>query len=138
MKSPVPVVMSYSGSSMPSGLTDTTRVFASDFRAIPWTVRLRVIAGSVRWKKRRRSFSPPRIRTTRSPFFSLRGCSTTVSKPSMSSDSCVQWMRTPSVFEMRSACRPHEPSASKMPARKPLRQAFVGCVGKRIADRMVS
>ena len=52
MKSPVPVVMSYIGISSPSGSIAETRSFASLLIATPSIDRLRVIAGSVVWKKR--------------------------------------------------------------------------------------
>ena len=61
MKSPVPVVMSYIGSSMPSGSIAATRSFASLFSATPSIDRFRVIAGSVAWKNRMTSLSPPRM-----------------------------------------------------------------------------
>ena len=63
MKSPVPVVMSYSGSSMPSGSMPTTFSLLWDLTARPSIERLRVIAGSVRWKKRSCCSRPPRMRT---------------------------------------------------------------------------
>ena len=44
MKSPVPVVMSYSGRSAPSGSTATTPSLAPHLIAVPAIERLRVIA----------------------------------------------------------------------------------------------
>ena len=67
MKSPVPVVMSYMGSSIPSGSIAATRSLASLLIATPSIDRFRVIAGSVVWKNRMTSFSPPRSRTYLSP-----------------------------------------------------------------------
>ena len=60
MKSPVPVVMSYIGNSIPSGSIAATRSFASLLIATPSIDRFRVIAGSVVWKNRMTSLSPPR------------------------------------------------------------------------------
>jgi hypothetical protein len=80
MKSPVPVVMSNSGSSSPSGSTETTPSRALDLNAVPSMVRLASIAGSTVWKNRSRSRSPP---TSRTHWGSLahRDFSTTNSKP---------------------------------------------------------
>ena len=68
MKSPVPVVMSYIGNSIPSGSIAATRSFASLLIATPSIDRFRVIAGSVVWKKRIVSFNPPRRRMYWRPF----------------------------------------------------------------------
>ena len=68
MKSPVPVVMSYIGSSRPRGSIEATRRFASLLIAMPSIDRFLVIAGSVVWKNRMTSLRPPRSRTTTSPF----------------------------------------------------------------------
>ncbi len=62
MKSPVPVVMSYMGTSMPSGLISVTCSSASLLSATPSIERFLVMAGSTVWKNRSTSLSPPRSR----------------------------------------------------------------------------
>ena len=68
MKSPVPVVMSYIGSSTPSGSIEATRRSPANLIARPSSERLRVIAGSTVWKNRSCSGVPPSSRTHRRPF----------------------------------------------------------------------
>ena len=70
-KSPVPVVMSYSGRSRSSGSTDTTFKVVFDLNASPSIERFREMAGSTVWKKRRRSLRPPRTRMYAKPLSCL-------------------------------------------------------------------
>ena len=99
--------------------------------------RLRVIAGSVRWKKRRRSRSPPRMRTVGDRSVAGRR-SVTASKPKLRRHGSIQSRIIGSVFAIRSMPRLQQPSASKMPARKPLRHSLVGASGQAISSRMRS
>ena len=62
MKSPVPVVMSYIGTSSPSGSIAVTRSLASLLMATSSIERFLVIAGSTVWKNLSASRSPPRNR----------------------------------------------------------------------------
>jgi hypothetical protein len=130
MKSPVPVVMSYIGSSMPRGSMAATRSFASLFSATPPIDRFRVIAGSVVWKNRMTSLRPPRSRTTTRPFGLVDGSSTWL-KPSTSSAAVVLLMISGLMFETRQMPLLWLPSASKMPARKPQCQSLSGASGQR-------
>jgi hypothetical protein len=62
MKSPVPVVMSYIGTSSPRDSIAATRSLASPLSATPSIERFLVIAGSTIWKNLSASRSPPRNR----------------------------------------------------------------------------
>ena len=70
------VVMSHIGISIPSGSIAATRSLASLLIATPSIDRFRAIAGSVVWKNRITSLSPPRSRTTTSPLGLPDGSST--------------------------------------------------------------
>ena len=90
------------GTSSPSGSTDTTPSGASLLIATPSIERLRVIAGSVVWKNRSASRSPPRSRMTRRPFARMPGSATTL-KPSAYMQAMVQPMIARSVLQIRRA-----------------------------------
>jgi hypothetical protein len=122
---------------MPSGSTLVTRVLASDFSAIPCIVRLRVMAGSVRWKKRSRSRRPPRRRTQQSPLV-LPVASSTSENPKCLRQAVVQSRIRRSVFEMRRAWPPQDPSPSKIPARNPFRHSSLGESGHAMSCTMRS
>ena len=64
---------------------------------MPSIERLRVIAGSVVWKNRSTSRSPPRSRMTRRPFARLAGSTTTLN-PSAYMQAMVQPMMARSVL----------------------------------------
>src|SRR3954452_20096609 len=122
---------------MPSGSMDSTFSFALDFRAVPAKSRLSMIAGSVVWKNRRRSRSPPSSLTT-FILFARRLSSVIVLKPRRRKHQTVQSMISGSVFETRRAPRLHDPSASKIPARYPLHQSLDAERGHAIRPRIRS
>ena len=82
MKSPVLVVMSYIGMSMPRSSIRTTRRSTLDLNATSSIVRLRVVVGSVVRKKRTCSANPPAIRIERTPLW--RAGSRTAANPNPS------------------------------------------------------
>jgi hypothetical protein len=100
MKSPVPVVMSKSSSSMPIGSIEATRSGASLFSAMPSIERFLVIAGSVVWKNRSTSLSPPSSRTHFMPLDRFRSSITTSNSRDFI-DETVQPMISGSVLETR-------------------------------------
>ena len=138
MKSPVPVVMSHSGNSNPRSSMLTTRRAAWHLSAVPSIDRLRVIAGSVRWKNRSLSGRPPVSRIWRTRFGSP-GSSSTAREAEMVAGRPSAWSRmSSSLLLIRKMPLLQLPSASKMPARKPSRQSSVGSSGQRIrlGDRL--
>ena len=100
MKSPVPVVMSYIGTSRPSDSMATMRSLASLLMATPSMERFLVMAGSTVWKNLSASRSPPRNRMQISPLGRFLG-STAKSKPNDSSEDVIQLMISGSVFGIR-------------------------------------
>jgi hypothetical protein len=133
MKSPVPVVMSNIGRSMPSGSMDLTPRRASLLIAVPSIVLFLVIAGSTEWKNLRISRSPPSRRTQVSPLLlavrSIRGANANLRRYDVTrstiSGSVLAMRRVPEKL----------PSASKMPARNPLHQASEGRPGHATISR---
>ena len=135
MKSPVPVVMSYIGMSIPSGSTATTFRRPEPFIARPRIDRFRGVAGSTARMNRIVSGSPPRKRTLRTPLG--RAGSSTGRNPSRSSERITQSRISGSPLQIRTTW-PRCPSASKIPARNPFVQLSVAPTGHAISDSMAS
>ncbi len=116
---------------VPSGSIRVTRT-RRGLIARPSSQHFRLIAGAVRWKKRSCWARPPRTRTVET---APGRRSSTASKPKRRSAAMVHARIVSSPLEIRSASRPHEPSASKIPARNPLIQLSLASNGQATSSR---